>query len=57
MFERIKTTAVKWRDRALSHHALYGGVSATYGWAGWATGKPEVYAPLAVLYAIMAWRG
>jgi len=39
------------------HHALYGGLSASHGWAAWVTAKPEVYVPMCLLYAVLAWRG
>ncbi|MEL6451016.1 MAG: hypothetical protein AAFQ19_07130 [Pseudomonadota bacterium] len=53
MLERIK----KFGNACVCHHALYGGLSASHGWAAWATGKPEVYVPMTLLYAVLAWRG
>ena len=45
---------MKW---CVCHHALYGGLTACHGWAAYATQKPEIYVPMAVLYAVLAWRG
>lgn len=42
---------------ALCDHSLYGQLSGCHTFAAWATGKPEVYLPMAVLYAVMAWKG
>lgn len=53
MFERLK----KMMEVCVCHQALYGGLSASHGWAAWATGKPEVYLPMMAIYAVLAWRG
>jgi len=41
----------------LHHRAIYAGLSACHGWGCLLTGKPELYGPMAVLYAILALRG
>ncbi len=53
MFERLKK-AMKF---CVCHHGLYGGLCASHSWAAWATQKPEVYLPMVLLYAVLAWRG
>ncbi len=34
---------------------LYWALAGAHGMAGFATGKPEVYLPMAALYALAAW--
>lgn len=60
MLELLKT----WKSRLLTacafvfcHRAIYAGLSACH-WSGvWVTDKPQLYGPMAVLYAILALRG
>ncbi|GIT90562.1 hypothetical protein JANAI61_10200 [Jannaschia sp. AI_61] len=52
-----KTERKTWKEICLCHAATYGALSACHGWAAWATGKPEVYVPMMVIYALQAWRG
>lgn len=42
---------------ALCHRGLYGQLSGCHGFAAYATGKPEIYLPMAALYAVLALRG
>jgi hypothetical protein len=61
------TLNLKWRDamierlmtlkEMISHRVIYGGLSGCHLWAAVATGKWEVYVPMAVLYALALWRG
>lgn len=60
MFELTKT----WKTKLLSvcaavfcHRAIYAGLSACHGSGCLITEKPELYGPMAVLYAILALRG
>ncbi|MEM7529607.1 MAG: hypothetical protein AAF416_18380 [Pseudomonadota bacterium] len=60
MFELLKT----WRTRlrtafafVFCHRAIYAGLSACHGSGCLITEKPELYGPMAVLYAILALRG
>ncbi|MEX3015527.1 hypothetical protein [Gymnodinialimonas hymeniacidonis] len=61
MTEKL-TDAVKWVAKTVQsiakacvcHRSLYGQLSGCHGFAAWATGKPEIYVPMAVLYAVMA---
>jgi hypothetical protein len=39
------------------HRALYAGLAGCHGAACWLTDKPELYGPMALLYAILALRG
>lgn len=40
----------------LTHCRLHCGLAGTHLFAAWATSKPEVYVPIAAIYAISAWR-
>lgn len=53
MLERLKKAI----NVALCHHSLYGGLTGCHGFAAWVTDKPEVYLPMAALYAVLAIRG
>lgn len=63
MFELKKTAeAVKSRlnraaDAVLSHRRLYGGLALFYGVEAFVAAQPAQYAPVAALYALLAWRG
>ena len=60
MFEplkHLKTWTMKAFTILLHHRAIYAGLSACHGWGCLLTGKPELYGPMAVLYAILALRG
>ena len=39
------------------HRAIYFGLSTCHGSACWITERPELYGPMAALYAILALRG
>jgi len=40
-------------QRLCCHKNVYGGLSACHGFAAYATGKPEVYVPMALLYFVL----
>ncbi len=48
--DRIRAAA----KACICHRSLYGQLSGCHGFAAWATGKPEIYVPMAVLYAVLA---
>ena len=60
MFElltKLKSWAQNLSAILFQHRAIYAGLSACH-WAGcWLTDKPELYGPVAALYAILALRG
>lgn len=41
----------------LCHRTLYAGLAACHGMGCLVTGKPELYGPMALLYALLALRG
>lgn len=49
MFAKLKERMKKF----LCHRAAYAGLSGTHAFAALATGKPEVYLPMAVLYLVL----
>lgn len=49
MFAKLKERMKK----ILCHRAAYAGLSGTHVFAALATGKPEVYLPMAVLYLVL----
>lgn len=52
------TSAVRRTINAvLCHRSLYGQLSGCHLFAAYATGKPEVYLPMAALYAVLAGSG
>ena len=60
MFElltTLKMRVLKLCALLLCHRAIYAGLSACHGWGCLITEKPELYGPMAVLYAILALRG
>lgn len=59
MFELtiLKIWAVKVIGILLCHRAIYTGLSVCHGSGCIITEKPELYGPMAVLYAILALRG
>lgn len=60
MFELLKMWKTKLMTACsilLCHRAIYAGLCACHGSGCWVTGKPELYGPMAVLYAILALRG
>lgn len=59
MFEptKLKTRAIKAVGILLCHRAIYTGLSICHGSGCVITEKPELYGPMAVLYAILALRG
>jgi len=50
MMSRVKD----WMQRVCCHRNVYGALCGCHGFAAWATGKPEVYVPMAVLYLLLA---
>lgn len=60
MFEPLKNVET-WAQlvcaKLFCHRAIYAGLSGCHGAACWLTKKPELYGPMAVLYAILALRG
>lgn len=50
MFERLKSKFCS----LCCHRNVYSGLGGCHGFAAWATGKPEIYVPMAVLYLILA---
>ncbi|SLN41579.1 hypothetical protein PSJ8397_02088 [Pseudooctadecabacter jejudonensis] len=60
MFE-FKSKLEDWASKVIEilfcHRALYAGLSACHGTGCWISGKPELYGPIALLYAILALRG
>ena len=60
MFELLKTLKM-WVQKhcalLISHRAIYIGLSACHVSGCLITGKPELYGPMAVLYAIFVLRG
>ncbi|MEM0908603.1 MAG: hypothetical protein AAGJ94_14640 [Pseudomonadota bacterium] len=59
MFERF--TPIRWLKKVcvmcVCHRAIYGALSACHGSGCVITDKPELYAPMALLYAVLAVRG
>ncbi|KMW56081.1 hypothetical protein AIOL_001033 [Candidatus Rhodobacter oscarellae] len=39
------------------HRNVYAGLCTSHGFAAWASDKPEIYVPAALLYAVLAWMG
>lgn len=54
MFESIKLKLCKAVGAVLSHRILYAALSLSHTWAAISTGKVEVYAPMAILYFLLA---
>lgn len=52
MIERL--TKMK---ETISHRMIYGGLAGCHLWAAWMVAKPEVYLPMAAVYALAAWKG
>lgn len=51
------TTKLRKATKAVfCHHSIYGQLAGWHGFAAFSTGKPEIYVPMAVLYAVMALR-
>lgn len=60
MFElltKLKTLALMLCATLFCHRAIYAGLSCCHGAGCWLTDKPELYGPMAALYAILAFRG
>ena len=57
MLNHIKTTTAALWARITTHSALHGALSIAHAQGCWLTEYPQLYAPMAVLYAVMAWRG
>lgn len=53
----MKTAVVKTFEVLVSHRAIHAGLSACHGMGCVITDRPELYGPLAALYAILALRG
>lgn len=53
----MKDWMKQWVARLCCHRNVYGCLGGWHGFAAWATGKPEVYVPMAALYWVLAWRG
>jgi hypothetical protein len=57
MLNHIRTNAAALWARITTHRALYAGLSMAHAQGCWLTEYPQLYAPMAVLYAVLAWRG
>jgi len=55
--ENLKTAINQHCERVLCHRVIYAGLSLCHGSGCVITDKPELYAPMAALYAILIWRG
>jgi len=53
--EDLKTKWKKVCKAVLCHRSLYGQLCGCHSFAAWATGKPEIYVPMALVYAVLAW--
>ena len=57
MFEYLTKKIEVMMNVICGHRVLYGELCGSHGFAEWMTGKPEVYVPMMVLYAMLSWRG
>ena len=55
--QRLKDKIAALADVLFCHRAIYAGLSLCHGSACIVTEKPELYGPMAALYAILALRG
>lgn len=53
----LKTNAANLCLALVCHRAIYAGLSVCHGAGCMLTGKPELYGPMAILYAILAVKG
>lgn len=53
----LKTMTQKLLQRLCCHRSLYSGLCGSHGFAAYATGKPEVYVPMMVIYGVLAITG
>ncbi|MEL6449889.1 MAG: hypothetical protein AAFQ19_01415 [Pseudomonadota bacterium] len=52
--EDWKKKIAKLAAAVLCHRGHYGQLCGCHGFAAWATGKPEVYVPMAAVYLLLA---
>jgi hypothetical protein len=60
MFElrtKLKSCVLMLCASMFRHRVIYAGLSGCHGAGCWITDKPELYGPIALLYAILALRG
>ncbi|MEM1345916.1 MAG: hypothetical protein AAGI34_15230 [Pseudomonadota bacterium] len=57
LLKRLRERAEKICATLFCHRMLHGGLSLCHGAGCWVTDKPELYGPMAVLYAILTVRG
>lgn len=57
LLKKVKSWAQLVGAMLFCHRAIYAGLSGCHAAACWFTEKPELYGPMAVLYAILALRG
>lgn len=53
----LKTKLCKLARAVICDKSLYGQLAGCHGFAALSTEKPEIYLPMAVLYAVLALRG
>ena len=57
MFVKLKRFAFACGKALYCHRAIYVGLACCHGSGCILTGKPELYGPMAVLYALLALKG
>ena len=57
LLTKLKMRVLKLCALLLCHRVIYAGLCACHASGCLITGKPELYGPMAILYAILALRG
>lgn len=55
--QKLKTLAFACGKALYCHRAIYAGLAVCHGSGCFMTGKPELYGPMAFLYAVLALKG
>jgi hypothetical protein len=54
---KLKNCGIRFVNALRSHRAIYTGLAICHGYGCVLTGRPELYGPMALLYALLALKG